>query len=311
LFKTRLPLKAQLDSHAIFFISIHYPFIAVNRRPSSLSLSTLSSRPPTSTKKLTMDLGFGNSNQILGEAVATNLLRSTVAQEQAIQSEISKYDALLDANDSELEKLREKRLQQMKQAADQKRKWIENGHGVYSDLEGGQHGGDVAKAFFEAAKSSSRMVVHFYRPTTRSCDVFHRALSELAPRHPETRFVKINVEGCDDIRESGSGVGAKYLVEKLGIVVMPTLLCVKDRKAEHHLRGFDELGGSEEFSVNELAYVLGGHGALTRRDDEDVTPKWLEEHTKGIVGVNSLRMQLGGGRRGPRTGGFADDYDED
>jgi hypothetical protein len=258
-----------------------------------------------------MDLGFGNSNQVLGDAVATNILRSTQAQEQAIQFEISRYDSLLDANDSELEKLRERRLQQMKAAADQKRKWIENGHGSYTELEGHQHGGDVAKAFFDAAKTSNKMVVHFHRPTTRSCDVFHRALSELAPRHPETKFVKINVEGCDDVRESGSGVGAKYLVEKLGIVVMPTLLFVKDRKAQHQLRGFEELGGSEEFSVNELAYVLAGHGALTKRDDEDVTPKWLEEHAKGIVGVNSLRMQFAGGRKGPRSGGFADDYDED
>ena len=169
----------------------------------------------------------------------------------------------------------------------------------------------MAKAFFEAAKKSNKMVVHFHRPTTRSCDVFHRALTELAPRHPETRFLKINVEGCDDTREGGSGVGAKYLVEKLGIVVMPTLLIVKERKAEHQLRGFDELGGTEDFSANDLAYVLGGHGALTRRDDEEVAPKFLDESSGGIVGVNSLRMQFGGGRRGPRTGGFSDDYDED
>ncbi|KAL3793663.1 hypothetical protein HJC23_010235 [Cyclotella cryptica] len=260
-----------------------------------------------------MDLGFGDSNQIIGSAVATNLLRSTQAQEEAIQSEISKYDALLESHDSELEALREKRLSQMKKAADQRSKWIENGHGVYSDLEGvsGQHGGDVAKAFFEAAKKSSRMVVHFHRPTTRNCDVFHRALTELAPKHPETRFLKINVEGCDDVRESGSGVGAKYLVEKLGIVVMPTLLIVKDRKASHQLRGFDELGGREDFSVVELAYVLGGHGALTRRDDEEAEPKFLGETNRGVVGMNSLRMQFGEGRRGPRSGGFSDDFDED
>ena len=256
-----------------------------------------------------MDLGFGSSNQILGDAVATNILRSTAAQERAITSEISKYDALLDANDSELEKLREKRLRQMKLAADQRSKWIENGHGAYDELQG--H--DIAKAFFEIAKRSDRVVIHFHRPTTRCCDVFHRALEELAIKHPETKFVKINVEACEDVRESGSSVaGTKYLVDKLGIVVMPTLLFVTDRKACCQLRGFDELGGNEEFSVNELAYVLGGHGALTLREEEDVTPRWMEGGGKnGIVGVNSLRMQFGGGRKGPRSGGFGDDYDED
>jgi len=203
----------------------------------------------------------------------------------------------------------------MKAAADQKSKWLQNGHGTYEELQSGQNGGDVAKAFFEAAKKSNRLVIHFCRPTTRSCDAFHRALSDLAPKHPETKFLKINVEGCDDVREGGSGAGAKYLVEKLGIMVMPTLLIVKNRKAEHHVRGFDELGGREEFTASELAYVLGGHGALTRRDDEEVSPSFMDgdgnvNPGRGMLGVNSLRMKFAGGDRGPRSGGY-DDFDDD
>ena len=196
----------------------------------------------------------------------------------------------------------------MKAGAQQKSKWLEMGHGVYTDLSDGQHGGDIAKAFFDAAKKSNRMVVHFHRPTTRQCDVFHAALEQLAPKHPETRFVKINVEGCDDVREGGSGAGAKYLVEKLGIVVMPTLLIVKDRKAHHHVRGFDELGGKDDFSGTDLAYVLGGHGALTRKDEEEVEPRFISGDERAIEGVNSLRMMFGKG--GARRGGY-EDFDED
>jgi len=197
----------------------------------------------------------------------------------------------------------------MKAAQTQKTKWLENGHGTYADLSSGQQM-DVAKAFFDAAKASNRMVVHFHRSSTRQCDVFHAALERLAPKHPETRFVKINVEGCDDTREGGSGVGAKYLVEKLGIVVMPTLLIVKDRKASHQVRGFDELGGKDDFTVNELAYVLGGHEALTRKDEEEVEPTFMGGGERGIEGVNSLRMMFGGSGRGVRRGGY-DDFDED
>jgi hypothetical protein len=264
-----------------------------------------------------MDLGFGNTNQAIGNAAASTLLRATEAQEAAIASEISRYDALLESNDSELEKLRERRLAQMKSAADQRTKWLENGHGVYADLlsesQQQQHGGDIARAFFDAAKKSNRIVIHFHRPTTRQCDVFHAALERLAPKHPETRFLKIDVEGCDDVREGGSGVGAKYLVEKLGIVVMPTLLIVKDRKAHHQLRGFDELGGRTDFTVNELAYVLGGHGALTRKDDEEVEPSFIGGgggERGSFAGVNSLRMKFGAGERGVRRGGY-DDFDDD
>mmetsp|Transcript_21779 Transcript_21779/g.47395 ORF Transcript_21779/g.47395 Transcript_21779/m.47395 type:complete len:262 (-) Transcript_21779:319-1104(-) len=260
-----------------------------------------------------MDLGFGNSNQVLGNQASASILATARAQEAAISSEISKYDALLDSNDGELEKLREKRLAAMKNASEQRRRWIENGHGTYDELRSGQHGGDIAKSFFDAAKKSSRLVVHFHRPTTRSCDAFHRALSELAPKHPETRFLKLNVEGCDDVREGGSGAGAKFLVERLGVVVMPTLLIVKDQKVTHELRGFDELGGREEFSSRDLAFVLGGHGALTRREEEESAPSFMEESggsRGGMLGVNSLRMQFGGGSRGPRSGGY-DDFDDD
>ena len=266
-----------------------------------------------------MDLGFGSANQILGTAAASNILRATAAQESAIQDEISKCDAILhDATDTDLEKLRERRLAGMKAANAQRSEWLANGHGVYQkELSSGQHSGDVAKSFFEAASKSAKMVVHFHRSTTRSCDAFHSALTALAPRHPETRFVGIDVEGCDDGRGSGSGVGSKFLVEKLGISVMPTLLIVKDRKAVHQIRGFDELGGREDFNGRELACALAGHGAITKRDDDD--DETMTGGGGGGVGGRggsavALRM-FGLASGGPRTGGydqFADfDSDED
>ena len=193
-----------------------------------------------------MDLGFGKKNQIIGDALAKQFDKSAKVQEQAINEEISKYDALLHAGDSTLEQIRERRLVQMKKAQEQKQKWKAAGHGVYSAIGEGQNGEDSAKEFFDASKASERLVVHFHRPSTRICDVFHAHLEKVAARHLETRFIKINV---DQVSEDGaSGSGAAYLVEKLGIIVMPTILIIKDRKAVHHIRGFDELGGTEDFS---------------------------------------------------------------
>eukprot|EP00566_Odontella_aurita_P022744 CAMPEP_0113553778 /NCGR_PEP_ID=MMETSP0015_2-20120614/15796_1 /TAXON_ID=2838 /ORGANISM="Odontella" /LENGTH=141 /DNA_ID=CAMNT_0000454873 /DNA_START=186 /DNA_END=608 /DNA_ORIENTATION=- /assembly_acc=CAM_ASM_000160 len=141
-----------------------------------------------------MDLGYGGKNQVLGEAVSSAILRQTQAQEAAINDELAQYDSLLEAGDSDLEALRARRLAQMKRGAEQKAKWRDLGHGTYAALGEGQHGGDVAREFFDASKKSERMVVHFHRPSTRMCDVFHRHMEKLAPRHLETRFVKINVE---------------------------------------------------------------------------------------------------------------------
>mmetsp|Transcript_16070 Transcript_16070/g.29835 ORF Transcript_16070/g.29835 Transcript_16070/m.29835 type:complete len:247 (+) Transcript_16070:99-839(+) len=233
-----------------------------------------------------MDLGFGGRNQEIGQATAKALIRGAEAQEQTIEAELAQYDRLLDDEDA-LEDLRQKRLQQLQKQHAQQKKWKELGHGEYKELGSGSTQGDardIAKEFFQAAKSSDRMVVHFYRPSTRYCDVFHAHLEKLAPKHLETRFVKINVEGCD---HEGGG-GASFLVERLGVVVMPTLVLVKDRKAFHHIRGFDEFGGTEDFSVNTLAHVLGCHGVTDLRDDEEMSEEVLRD-----MGVNTVRVKKG------------------
>jgi hypothetical protein len=222
-----------------------------------------------------MDLGFGPSNQSVGSVAAAALLRSARAHEEALEVEISRFDALLEDSEA-LEALRARRLDELRRRRDEDRRRRELGHGAYGDLleagaGGSAHTADAARAFFEAAKRSSRLVVHFHRPSTRYCDVFHKHLAALAERHLETRFVSINVENCvENARGSNSSSGAAFLVERLGIVVMPTLLIVKDRRSVHQLRGFDELGNTPDFSTAALERVLGRYGALdcdTEGDD--------------------------------------------
>ena len=241
------------------------------------------------SKHCNMDLGFGSSNQALGVATANALLQSTHIQEKAIEDELDHYNNLLD-DDAALEILRKQRLASMQKEHALKKKWKDLGHGTYVELGGGgQDGRDVARGFFQASKESERMVIHFYRPTTRYCDAFHAHLAKLAPKHLETRFVKVNVQDCDH-----QGGGASFLVERLGIVVMPTLLIVKDRKAYHQIRGFDEIGGTEDFSTNTLAYVLGAHGAIDLTDDEETPP----DFSPSSKGVNSINIRKGSSKYG-------------
>ena len=248
-----------------------------------------------------MDLGFGAANQQVGEATSKVILNAQLAQEAAIDAQISKYDELLNSSEDTLEAIRAKRLASMKKSQLMQQKWRGLGHGTYEPLGEGQHGGDCAKAFFEAAKQSERMIVHFHRKTTRICDVFHKHLEIIANKHLESRFVKIDVE---------SGGSSDFLVEKLGIVVMPTILIVKNRKAVHHIRGFDELGGIEEFSTRALEYVLAAHGGIFRKEDDEVPEELLGG---GYKGVNGLKLRKEAPRRTTiRDGGYGKSvYDDE
>lgn len=248
-----------------------------------------------------MDLGFKGKNQAIGNALTKQMDKVAKIQEQQIIEEMNRYDALLDANDSELEVLRERRLVQMKKAQEQKQNWRAQGHGTYTSIGDGQHA-DTAKEFFDATKESERMVVHFHRPSTRSCDVFHSHLEKLAQTHLETKFVKINVDQCAE--DGAMGSGASYLVDKLGIVVMPTLVIIKNRKAIHHIRGFGEVGDTEDFSTEALEWVLGGHGGIKIPEGREM-PQELREGPQGLNGIKMSSRYAGG-----RKGGVKENYNE-
>jgi thiol-disulfide isomerase/thioredoxin len=204
--------------------------------------------------QLTMDLGFGKENQVVGEAVNRVLSEQTKAHEAAIDDELNRYDSLLE-DETALETLRKRRLEHMKQQQKQRQEWKSLGHGKYRDLVDSKNV-DAAKAFFETTKQSDRVVVHFYRPTTTTCDILHNHLQKLASQHLETKFVKINVEGC----EQGSN-GASFLVEKLGIVILPTLVLIKNRKVIHHLHGFISLKGVKSLIPRRWLMFLGRMGS--------------------------------------------------
>ncbi|KAL0348322.1 UNVERIFIED_CONTAM: Thioredoxin domain-containing protein 9 [Sesamum angustifolium] len=168
-------------------------------------------------------------NQRVQEIVEKQVLTVAKAVEEKIDDEIAALNRL-DLDDMEV--LRERRLQQMKKMAEKRSRWIALGHGEYLEI-------PYEKEFFSVVKASERVVCHFYRENW-PCKVMDKHLSILAKQHIETRFVKINAEK------------SLYLSEKLRIVVLPTLALVKNAKVEDYVVGFDELGGTDDFSTEEL-----------------------------------------------------------
>ncbi|KAK8529846.1 hypothetical protein V6N13_102740 [Hibiscus sabdariffa] len=168
-------------------------------------------------------------NSKIQEILEKQVLTVAKAVEDKIDEEIAALDRL---DDDDLEAVRERRLQQMKKMAEKRSRWIGLGHGEYYEI-------PAEKDFFSIVKASERVVCHFYRENW-PCKVMDKHLSALAKQHIETRFVKINAEK------------SPFLAERLKIVVLPTLVLIKNAKVDDYVVGFDELGGTDEFSTEDL-----------------------------------------------------------
>jgi len=161
--------------------------------------------------------------------------------------------------EDELEQLRKKRISQMREAQRKREEGRRNGHGSLKDIAD-------QKQFFSEVKESTYCVVHFYRSTTKYCAIVDMHLAKLAPRHLETKFMRIDAEK------------SQYLVEQLQVVLMPTVVLVKDAKVVDRIEGFDQLGGTEHFSTATFEMRLK-HGKVIdslvfeqEDDDDDFDP---------------------------------------
>ncbi len=138
--------------------------------------------------------------------------------------------------------------------------------------------------------------LHALTPTPPSFFLSWLLLPTLTP----PQFCKIDAEK------------SPYLVEKLSIVVMPTLLLIKGSETVKHLRGFDELGGTDEFSSDMLAHVLTQYQVLTSYEGgRPDSPSG--RGGGGGKGVNSIRMAVGGAggpSGGPRSSSIREGLNE-
>lgn len=221
------------------------------------------------------------------DLTANLVAQATAVQEKAVDEELNRYDFLLQ-DDQALEALRAKRLAELKSAAHKKQNYLAAGHGSYTELAASQQDArDMCHQFFDATKASDNLVVHFYRPTTTYCDVFHKLLDQLAKNHLETKFLRINVEDCETKAVS-------FLVERLNVRVMPTLVLVHKREMVHQIRGFDDFDSEpESLTASELARVLQRHKVLTWNDrDEDDNDNTQSDKGRSFrkSGVNSIRL---------------------
>jgi hypothetical protein len=276
------------------------------------------------------------------QQLANVVSKVTQIQEELVEQEIEKYDTILkktndgddnasrgndnNSNDADtdpiIQQWRQKRMLEYQGRQQELISCRQTyGHGEYMEL-GGSHGGsnhntiDIAQEFFSVCKSSQRVVLHCYRPTTELCDTFHTHLQSLATTHIETRFMKFNVQDYDDTATKKRGqtdnIAMKFLIEKLQIRIMPTLILIQNQQIIHRIEGCTELNNSTQFSTNMLAYVLGHKYHMIYPTPEEIPDQVLSSSSSTAANTKSYKSKyLTGGAKGIATRYRYNQDDED
>eukprot|EP00760_Papus_ankaliazontas_P002128 PhM_4_TR10854/c1_g1_i1/m.86512 len=115
-------------------------------------------------------------------------------------------------------------------AADLKRKQEQAArHGVYVEIS--QE--DFFKTVVREQGGSDCVVLHFFHDDFQMCELMHQHLVRLAPEMKTIKFAKVNVKN------------ASFLVDKLSVNVLPTLLFFRNDVCIDRMVGFEDLGGTE------------------------------------------------------------------
>ncbi|AYU81864.1 ATP binding protein-like protein [Leishmania infantum JPCM5] len=168
------------------------------------------------------------------------LLQIAQQIERAVDDEIDRIDQM---DDDEILAIRQKRLKQLKEIQARRDEWLRKGHGQYLEVA-------EPKEFFDNVKSSERIVVHFMRRSTPRCEIIERHLRTIAHEHFETRFCYVDVERIPS------------LPERFNVMMLPTLMLVEKGHTFHSIIGFDEFGGTDDFTTDTVTQVLAHYGMV-------------------------------------------------
>eukprot|EP00752_Nemacystus_decipiens_P012718 g11269.t1 len=176
----------------------------------------------------------------------------------------------LDA-DPEISRIRESRMREMKRVYEARAENIAKGHGQYREI--------VQDEFLPEVTSSEKVIVHFYHKDFQRCKVMDIRLGELAPRHLETKFLRIDAEK------------APFFVQKLQVKILPTVICFIDGVAVHNIIGFDGLTNGlpadklDEWPLSNLARELALAKAIvySQRDAPEGTGPREQKYSMGAI----------------------------
>ncbi|KIM21817.1 hypothetical protein M408DRAFT_333249 [Serendipita vermifera MAFF 305830] len=145
---------------------------------------------------------------------------------------------------------REQRLEELKRQAEHSRDLREIDHGKYTEIF------DEPEVIRTSA-NEKRCVIHFYHRNFTRCKIMDKHLEEIAPKYYHTRFFRVFVENVP------------WLVEKLGVKVLPCVIVFVDGVTKDRIIGFEELGNADDFATSALEMRLKVSGVIGGTDNNN------------------------------------------
>jgi len=204
------------------------------------------------------------------------------AVEEQVDTELDRLSKL---DDDDLSAIRQKRMDEMKKIQEQKREWELAGHGEYTELSN-------EKEFFDACKRSLRVVCHLYSDAFFRCKIVDKHFALLAPKHMETKFVKMNADK------------APFVTKRLNIRVLPTIVLILDGITIDYIRGFADLGNTDEFTTEILEARLAKSQLVTGVETKPIAGKI----TKTTIKPKTTSTIRDGGKKTNKEESDEDDW---
>ncbi|PON99581.1 DnaJ-like [Trema orientale] len=223
---------------------------------------------PNSVKSTLSNLAFGNVMAAAARDYQKELLAEQKPQASSSVNQEVDLDELMD--DPELEKLHADRIAALKKEAEKREALKKQGHGEYREITEGDFLGEVT--------GSEKVICHFYHHEFYRCKIIDKHLKSLAPRHLDTKFIKLDAEN------------APFFVTKLGVKTLPCVILFRKGIAVDRLVGFQDLGGKDDFTTKALENLLFKKGIISEKkaDDDDEDDGYHENRRQTVrASVNS------------------------
>ncbi|PVF91914.1 thioredoxin-like protein [Serendipita vermifera] len=110
-------------------------------------------------------------------------------------------------------------------------------HGKYTEI-------FDEKEVIRTSANEKKCIIHFYHRNFQRCKIMDKHLEALAPKYFDTRFLRVFVENVP------------WLVEKLGVKVLPCVIVFIDGVTKDRIVGFEELGNADDFETSALEMRL-------------------------------------------------------